>query len=142
MRCVVQAALDLSTSNKPFDSVTAAHLLHLLLHQPDLTEALVSCSQEEELQLASPPARASEAVILELNTLAGRSHNPGGVNMQTASCNGVSACSGSVLAAPSAVGGLQSRVVSPAGRRVLSSVRPGSLHHCGPAAPKHTVSLF
>ncbi|XP_024152640.1 thyroid adenoma-associated protein [Oryzias melastigma] len=70
MRCVVQAALDLSTSNKPFDSVTAAHLLHLLLHQPDLTEALVSCSQEEELQLASPPARASEAVILELNTLA------------------------------------------------------------------------
>ncbi|XP_023818937.1 thyroid adenoma-associated protein [Oryzias latipes] len=72
MRCILQAALDLSTSNKPFDSVTAAHLLHLLLHQPDLTRALVCCSPEGDLPLqpASPPPGAPEAVILELNTLA------------------------------------------------------------------------
>lgn len=78
MRCILQAALDLSTSNKPFDSVTAAHLLHLLLHQPDLTRALVCCSPERDLPLqpASPPPGAPEAVILELNTLAGRSPNP------------------------------------------------------------------
>ncbi|XP_039994968.1 thyroid adenoma-associated protein isoform X2 [Xiphias gladius] len=72
MRCVLQAALDLSTSTKPFDSVTAAHLLSLLLHQPDLSEALLHCAQQQGLdfQPPSPLAQASETVILELNTLA------------------------------------------------------------------------
>lgn len=74
MRCVLQAALDLSTSTKPFDSVTAAHLLSLLLHQPDLSEALLHCAQQQGLdfQPPSPLAQASETVILELNTLAGK----------------------------------------------------------------------
>lgn len=73
MRCVLQAALNLSTSTKPFDSVTAAHLLNLLLPQPDLSRALLHCAQEQglPLQLSSPPPQPSETVILELNTLAG-----------------------------------------------------------------------
>ncbi|XP_042288889.1 thyroid adenoma-associated protein isoform X2 [Thunnus maccoyii] len=72
MRRVLQAALDLSTSTKPFDSVTAAHLLHLLLHQPDLIQALLHCAQEQgvDFQPTSLPPQASEAVTLELNTLA------------------------------------------------------------------------
>jgi len=59
MRCVLQAALDLSTSTKPFDSVTAAHLLNLLLHQPDLSQALLHCAQDQGLsfQLPPPPAQ-------------------------------------------------------------------------------------
>ncbi|XP_070833382.1 thyroid adenoma-associated protein [Chaetodon trifascialis] len=69
---VLQAALDLSTSTKPFDSVSAAHLLNLLLHQPDLIQALLLCAQEQGLdfQPPSPPPQPSETVILELNTLA------------------------------------------------------------------------
>ncbi|KAK1905777.1 Thyroid adenoma-associated protein like [Dissostichus eleginoides] len=72
MCSVLQAALDLSTSTKPFDSVSAAHLLHLLLPQPHLTEALLHCAQEQGLPFhpPSPLPNASEAVILELNTLA------------------------------------------------------------------------
>ncbi|KAM7408173.1 hypothetical protein PAMA_002048 [Pampus argenteus] len=72
MRCVLQAALELSTSTKPFDSVTAAHLLNLLLHQPDLIQALLHCAQEQgiDFQPPSSPPQASEALTLELNTLA------------------------------------------------------------------------
>lgn len=75
MQSVLQAALDLSTSNKPFDSVTAAHLLILLLHQPFLPQSLQRCTQEQALpyQLpVLPQSQASEALTLELNTLAGR----------------------------------------------------------------------
>uniref|UniRef100_A0A3Q3LPG0 tRNA (32-2'-O)-methyltransferase regulator THADA n=1 Tax=Mastacembelus armatus TaxID=205130 RepID=A0A3Q3LPG0_9TELE len=72
MCAVLQAALDLSTSTKPFDSVTAAHLLSLLLHQPDLRQALQHCAQEQGLNFQPPsaPPQASEALILEYNTLA------------------------------------------------------------------------
>ncbi|KAM3606743.1 uncharacterized protein V6R79_022453 [Siganus canaliculatus] len=72
MRCVLQAALDLSTSTKPFDSVSGAHLLNLLLHQPDLSQALLHCAQQQGLRFEPTPipAKNSEAVILELNTLA------------------------------------------------------------------------
>lgn len=80
MHCVLQAALDLSTSTKPFDSVTAAHLLHLLLPQPHLNQALLHCAQEQDLhfQLPSLPSQPSETVTLELNTLAGKiqMHSP------------------------------------------------------------------
>uniref|UniRef100_A0A3Q3IWU0 tRNA (32-2'-O)-methyltransferase regulator THADA n=1 Tax=Monopterus albus TaxID=43700 RepID=A0A3Q3IWU0_MONAL len=69
---VLQAALDLSMSTKPFNSVTAAHLLNLLLHLPDLSQALLLCAQEQGLdfQPPSPPPQTSEALILEHNTLA------------------------------------------------------------------------
>ncbi|XP_037638453.1 thyroid adenoma-associated protein [Sebastes umbrosus] len=72
MRCVLQAALDLSTSTKPFDSVTAAHLLNLLLQRPDFCQALLHCAQEQgfDFQPPSSPPQASETVTLELNTLA------------------------------------------------------------------------
>ncbi|XP_027133458.1 thyroid adenoma-associated protein [Larimichthys crocea] len=73
MRCVLQAALDLSTSTKPFDSVSAAHLLNLLLHQPDLSQALLHCAQQQGLDFqppSPPPSQPSDAVILEINTLA------------------------------------------------------------------------
>lgn len=75
MRCVLQAALDLSTSTKPFDSVTAAHLLNLLLQQPDLCQALAHCAQHQGLsfQAPSPLPQASEALMLEVNTLTGKS---------------------------------------------------------------------
>ncbi|XP_034407358.1 thyroid adenoma-associated protein [Cyclopterus lumpus] len=77
-RGVLQAALDLSTSTKPFDSVTAAHLLNLLLHQsdlqPNLGPALLHCAQERGLEFrppsSSPATQPSEAVTLELNALA------------------------------------------------------------------------
>lgn len=71
---MLQAALDLSTSTKPFDSVTAAHLFNLLLHQPALSQALLPCALEQGLdfQPPSPSSQASETVILELNTLAGK----------------------------------------------------------------------
>ncbi|CAG13939.1 unnamed protein product, partial [Tetraodon nigroviridis] len=72
MRCVLQAALDLSTSTKPFDSVTAAHLLNLLLPQPDLSQALLHFAQQQDLQFtpASLPPQPSDSAIVEVNTLA------------------------------------------------------------------------
>lgn len=80
MRCVLQAALDLSTTTKPFDSVTAAHLLNLLLQQPELSQVLLRCAQEQGLDFQPPSAllQASEISTLELNTLAGttKMHNP------------------------------------------------------------------
>ncbi|XP_061083567.1 LOW QUALITY PROTEIN: thyroid adenoma-associated protein [Conger conger] len=72
MRSLLRVALDLSTSTKPFDSVTAAHLLGLLAHQEELVEALVHCAQEQGIPF-QPPApgepQASPASILERNTL-------------------------------------------------------------------------
>ncbi|KAM6915988.1 thyroid adenoma-associated protein [Xenentodon cancila] len=72
MRRVLTVALDLSTSTKPFDSVTAAHLLNLLLHQPSLSQALLQLAQDRgvDLPLSGPPARTPEAFISELNALA------------------------------------------------------------------------
>ncbi|XP_004554638.3 thyroid adenoma-associated protein [Maylandia zebra] len=72
MRSILQAALDLSTSTKPFDSVTAAHLLNLLLPQQHLSQSLLHCAQQQGLdyQPLSIPAQASDMLILELNTLA------------------------------------------------------------------------
>lgn len=74
MLSLLQAALDLSTSTKPFDSVTAAHLFNLFLHQPALPQALLLCAQEQGLSF-QPPAltqpQAFEALTLETNTLAG-----------------------------------------------------------------------
>lgn len=74
MRCVLEAALDLSTSTKPFDSVTAAHLLNLLLPQPDLSQALLHFARQQDLQFtpASLPPQPSESAIVEVNTLAGK----------------------------------------------------------------------
>ncbi|KAM6956245.1 thyroid adenoma-associated protein [Aplochiton taeniatus] len=73
MCCVLQAALDLSTSTKPFDSVSAAHLLNLLLQLPSLPHALQRCAQEQGLSFqppVPPQPQAPEALILEINTLA------------------------------------------------------------------------
>ncbi|MED6241563.1 hypothetical protein ATANTOWER_019893, partial [Ataeniobius toweri] len=72
MCCVLQAALDLSTSTKPYDSVTAAHLLHLLLQQPELIPVLLRSAQDVglDLQICPPLAQASEVLVSELNTLA------------------------------------------------------------------------
>uniref|UniRef100_A0A8C8G3G0 tRNA (32-2'-O)-methyltransferase regulator THADA n=1 Tax=Oncorhynchus tshawytscha TaxID=74940 RepID=A0A8C8G3G0_ONCTS len=71
MQTLLQAALDLSTSTKPFDSVTAAHLFNLFLRQPALPQALLLCAQEQGLSF-QPPAltQAFEALTLETNTLA------------------------------------------------------------------------
>lgn len=68
---MLQAALDLSTSTKPFDSVTAAHLLNLLLHQEALQQALLQCAQEKSVPLELPDFQVPEVSILEKNTLAG-----------------------------------------------------------------------
>ncbi|KAG7462646.1 hypothetical protein MATL_G00186950 [Megalops atlanticus] len=72
MRSLLRVALDLSTSTKPFDSVTAAHLLCLLTHQQGLLEALEHCALEQGLSFQPPPpgeSQASEAFTLERNTL-------------------------------------------------------------------------
>lgn len=71
MRCLLQTALDLSTSTKPFDSVTAAHLLALLLPLPHLSRALLHCAQNlDHFQLPPPPTDGT--VVLEANALAGK----------------------------------------------------------------------
>ncbi|KAK0133872.1 Thyroid adenoma-associated [Merluccius polli] len=70
---VLNAALELSTSTKPYDSVTAAHLLNLLVHQPTLPSALLACAQEQGLPFQlplQPESQASEALTLEYNSLA------------------------------------------------------------------------
>uniref|UniRef100_A0A8C1RK80 tRNA (32-2'-O)-methyltransferase regulator THADA n=1 Tax=Cyprinus carpio TaxID=7962 RepID=A0A8C1RK80_CYPCA len=73
LQSLLQVALDLSTSTKPFDSVTASHLLNLLLHQPGLQDALLHCIQKQHIPV-QPPAliqsQTSEASSLEQNTLA------------------------------------------------------------------------
>lgn len=71
MRRVLRAALDLSTSTKPFDSVTAAHLLNLLLPHPDLSQALLACARQQGLDFTPPPPPPSEHAVLEANALAG-----------------------------------------------------------------------
>uniref|UniRef100_A0A3Q2TPU4 tRNA (32-2'-O)-methyltransferase regulator THADA n=1 Tax=Fundulus heteroclitus TaxID=8078 RepID=A0A3Q2TPU4_FUNHE len=72
MRCLLQASLDLSTSTKPYDSVTAAHLLHLLLQQRELIPVLLRCAQDQglDLQIRPPVPQTPETLVLELNTLA------------------------------------------------------------------------
>ncbi|XP_019737575.1 thyroid adenoma-associated protein [Hippocampus comes] len=69
MRGLLQAALDLSTSTKPFDSVTAAHLLNLLLHQPNLSMALLHCAQEQGFDFQHPSSLPQAPNVQELNTL-------------------------------------------------------------------------
>lgn len=70
---VLQAALDLSTSTKPYDSVTAAHLLNLLLQQPHLSRALLHCAQQQGIDFQpSAEAAAPEELVRELNALAGQ----------------------------------------------------------------------
>ncbi|XP_017296045.1 thyroid adenoma-associated protein isoform X2 [Kryptolebias marmoratus] len=69
---VLHTALDLSTSTKPFDSVTAAHLFNLLLHQSELIPVLLRCAQDQglDLQVSTPPDPASKELVFELNSLA------------------------------------------------------------------------
>ncbi|KAL2083770.1 hypothetical protein ACEWY4_021543 [Coilia grayii] len=70
---LLEAALALSTSTRPFDSVTAAHLLNLLVHQPSLQPALLLCAQHQGFLLQAPQQdetqASDEASILEKNTL-------------------------------------------------------------------------
>lgn len=71
MCCLLQTALDLSTSTKPFDSVTAAHLLALLLPLPHLSRALLHCTHNlDHFQMPSQPSEGT--VVLEANALAGK----------------------------------------------------------------------
>lgn len=71
MHCLLQAALDLSTSTKPFDSVTAAHLLALLLPLPHLGGALLHCTQNlDYFELPPPPCEGTS--VVEANALAGK----------------------------------------------------------------------
>ena len=69
------AALELSTSTKPYNSVTAAHLLDLLVHQPALPAALLAYAQAQglpfQLPLQPESQASSEALMLEHNSLAG-----------------------------------------------------------------------
>lgn len=70
LQSLLQVALDLSISNKPFDSITSAHLFNLLLHQEGLQDALFSCIRKHHLPF-QPPAliQSLEASILEQNAL-------------------------------------------------------------------------
>ncbi|KAG5266714.1 hypothetical protein AALO_G00235290 [Alosa alosa] len=74
LHSLLEAALGLSTSTRPFDSVTAAHLLNLLLHQPGLQPALLLCAQQQGLPLQLPqpgePQASVQASTLERNRLA------------------------------------------------------------------------
>lgn len=74
MRMLLRVALDLSTSTKPFDSVTAAHLINHMVHLEGMQEALAHWAQEQGLSTPPPSAdgpQASAASVLERNTLAG-----------------------------------------------------------------------
>ncbi|XP_062375693.1 thyroid adenoma-associated protein [Sardina pilchardus] len=74
LHSLLDAALGLSTSTRPFDSVTAAHLLNLLLHQPGLQPALLLCAQQQGLPLQPPqpgePQASVQASTQEKNALA------------------------------------------------------------------------
>lgn len=71
MCCLLQAALDLSTSTKPFDSVTAAHLVALLLPLPHLSGSLLQCTQNlDHFELPPPPSEGTN--VLEANAMAGK----------------------------------------------------------------------
>ncbi|XP_015218624.2 thyroid adenoma-associated protein isoform X1 [Lepisosteus oculatus] len=70
---LLRVALDLSTSTKPFDSVTASHLLNLLVYEEGLVEALSHRAQEQCISFQPPTpgeSPASKAFKLERNTLA------------------------------------------------------------------------
>ncbi|XP_061646816.1 thyroid adenoma-associated protein isoform X1 [Phyllopteryx taeniolatus] len=66
---ILHAALDLTTSTNPFDSVTAAHLLNLLLHQPSLSQALLHRAQQQGLDFQPPSSSPQAPDVQELNTL-------------------------------------------------------------------------
>ncbi|XP_077468779.1 thyroid adenoma-associated protein isoform X1 [Stigmatopora argus] len=69
MMCgILQAALDLSTSTNPFDSVTAAHLLNLLLDEPNLSHALQHSAQKQKLDFQLPSTLTLAPDVQELNT--------------------------------------------------------------------------
>ncbi|XP_031435285.1 thyroid adenoma-associated protein isoform X2 [Clupea harengus] len=74
LHSLLEASLALSTSTRPFDSVTAAHLLNLLLHQPHLQPALLLCGQQQGILLQPPhpgePQASEQASTLERNTFA------------------------------------------------------------------------
>lgn len=141
MSRVLQAALDLSTSTKPFDSVTAAHLLNLLLPHPELSQALLPFAQRQELQFtpASLPPKPSESAIVEVNTLAGKIS----CILLVGKCvfkwdDDIILCfSGAVFAAGTAVGGVEGRVLSAAGSCFLPPLWQSPLHHCSPAESEH-----
>uniref|UniRef100_A0AAY4DDB0 tRNA (32-2'-O)-methyltransferase regulator THADA n=1 Tax=Denticeps clupeoides TaxID=299321 RepID=A0AAY4DDB0_9TELE len=69
LQSLLKVALDLSTSTRPFDSVTAAHILNLLLHQPHFQKALLHCIPFQLLPTRDPQA-SDEPSALEMNTLA------------------------------------------------------------------------
>ena len=77
LHSLLEASLALSTSTRPFDSVTAAHLLNLLLHQPHLQPALLLCGQQQGILLQPPhpgePQASEQASTLERNTFARKS---------------------------------------------------------------------
>ncbi|XP_041107653.1 thyroid adenoma-associated protein-like isoform X2 [Polyodon spathula] len=69
---LLQAALTLSTSTKPYDCVSASYLLNLLVHQGALLRALQLCAEEQRVDLSvGECGQEGEAVeILERNTFA------------------------------------------------------------------------
>ncbi|MGH0118883.1 UNVERIFIED_CONTAM: hypothetical protein FKN15_055437 [Acipenser sinensis] len=72
LKGLLQAALTLSTSTKPYDCVSASYLLNLLVHQGALLRALQLCTEEQRVDLsARERGQEGEAVeILERNTFA------------------------------------------------------------------------
>uniref|UniRef100_A0A8C1ZX48 tRNA (32-2'-O)-methyltransferase regulator THADA n=1 Tax=Cyprinus carpio TaxID=7962 RepID=A0A8C1ZX48_CYPCA len=65
LQSLLQVALDLSTSTKPFDSVTAAHLLNLLLHQPGLQDALLHCIQKQHIPVQPPNVCLNDVSVVQ-----------------------------------------------------------------------------
>ncbi|KAK1171060.1 hypothetical protein AOXY_G8054 [Acipenser oxyrinchus oxyrinchus] len=72
LKGLLQAALTLSTSTKPYDCVSASYLLNLLVHQGVLLRALQLCAEEQRVDLSvRERGLEGEAVeILERNTFA------------------------------------------------------------------------
>nr|XP_033793161.1 thyroid adenoma-associated protein isoform X2 [Geotrypetes seraphini] len=69
LTALLQAALDLSTSTKHFDCVTASYLLNFLVHHEELTAALCTCTSHQQPVLQLHLDQSEGASRTEKNTL-------------------------------------------------------------------------
>ncbi|XP_067901270.1 thyroid adenoma-associated protein isoform X3 [Heterodontus francisci] len=76
LQTLLQTALDLSTSTKPYDCITASYLLALLVQQEGLLPALHACSLKQQTSYQFDDLskvhrkRSADKEVLETNTLA------------------------------------------------------------------------
>lgn len=69
MQALFQVAMQLSTSTKPYDCVTASYLLNFLIHQEGLLQV---CLKNHLLLDVFQPEKDTSSNLVEKNALAGQ----------------------------------------------------------------------